>query len=75
MGKNDLIEVEGTVSATRGNGSFLVKIDASPNLSDIPCKLAGKLRKNAIRVLLGDRVKVSISPYDLTHGLITYRMK
>lgn len=71
MGKNDLLEVEGVVVAARGNGHFVVELENA----DIPCQLAGKLRKNTIKVLVGDRVKVAISPYDLTHGLITYRMK
>lgn len=73
MGREDLLEAEGVVSAARGNGCFVVKLDDNKN--EIPCQIAGKLRRNTIRVLPGDRVRVAISPYDLTHGLITYRMK
>lgn len=72
MGKGDLIEIEGTVNAARGNGYFTVQLDTG---NEVPCKLAGKLRKHTIRVLPGDRVKVAFSPYDLSHGLIVYRMK
>ena len=73
MGKDDLIEAEGIVTAARGNGCFAVRLDLTDG--EINCKIAGKLRKNTIRVLVGDRVKVSLSPYDLSHGFITYRMK
>lgn len=71
MSKDDLLEFEGVVRTAMGNGHFIVDLENA----EIPCQLAGKLRKNAIKVLPGDRVKISMSPYDLTHGLITYRMK
>jgi translation initiation factor IF-1 len=49
-----------------------VKTDAGPV---VRAQLSGRMRKNRIRVVLGDRVTVALSPYDLTHGMITYRLK
>lgn len=69
----DLLEFEGFVLQSRGNGNFLVKIDDSE--STVSCTLSGKIRKNTIRILDGDRVKIEVSPYDLTKGRIVYRMK
>jgi len=69
----DLLEFEGTVLKAQGNGIFLVKLDAGS--VEISCHLSGKIKKNTIRILEGDRVKVSVSPYDLTKGIITFRTK
>lgn len=67
----DVLEFEGIVIQSRGNGNFLVE---SEDLT-ISCVLSGKIRKHAIRILEGDKVKVEVSPYDLSKGRIVYRMK
>jgi translation initiation factor IF-1 len=65
-----MIAVDGTVVECMGNATFKVKIADG---HEILAHLAGKMRKNYIRVLAGDRVSVELSPYDLTRGRITYR--
>lgn len=72
MATDDLIEVEGTVQEVFPAGNFLVRTEQG---TDVHAHLAGKLRKHKIRVVLGDRVTVQISPYDLTRGRIAYRHK
>jgi len=69
---NDAIEVEGTVMEVLPNANFRVELE---NGHKILAYLSGKMRKFYIRVLEGDRVKVEMSPYDLTRGRITYRYK
>ncbi len=69
---NDSIEMEGTVTEVLPNTNFRVKLD---NDHEILAYLSGKMRKFYIRVLAGDRVKVEMSPYDLTRGRVTYRYK
>jgi translation initiation factor IF-1 len=71
MGR-DAIEVEGTVSEVLPNATFRVELE---NGHEVLAYLSGKMRKFYIRVLEGDRVKVEMSPYDLTRGRITYRYK
>ena len=71
MGK-EAIEIEGTVSEMLPNATFRVELE---NGHKILAHLSGKMRKNYIRVLEGDRVKVELSPYDLTRGRVTYRYK
>ena len=71
MGK-DAIEVEGTVTEVLPNATFKVELE---NGHEVLAYLSGKMRKFYIRVLEGDRVKVEMSPYDLTRGRITYRYK
>ncbi|MFN7920639.1 MAG: translation initiation factor IF-1 [Bryobacteraceae bacterium] len=72
MSKEDCIEVTGTVIEKFPAGQFSVQLDADKL---VLAHLAGKLRRNRIRVLAGDRVTVEMSPYDLTKGRITYRHK
>lgn len=72
MASDDLIEIEGTVIEVFPSGLFLIKTDAG---SMVTAHLGGKLRKFKIRVVLGDRVNVQITPYDLTKGRISYRHK
>ena len=72
MAKEDLIEFNGVVSELLPNAMFRVKLD---NDHTILAHTSGKMRKNRIRVLAGDRVTVEMTPYDLTKGRITYRMK
>ncbi len=72
MAKEEAIEVEGTVVEPLPNAMFRVKLD---NGKVILAHISGKMRMHYIRILPGDRVKVEMSPYDLTRGRITYRAK
>ncbi|MCD6577801.1 MAG: translation initiation factor IF-1 [Anaerolineaceae bacterium] len=72
MGKEEKIEVEGTVIEALPGTQFRVRLD---NDHEVLAYLAGKMRRYYIRILLGDRVKLEISPYDLTRARITYRQK
>ncbi len=72
MAKDDVIEVEGTVLDKLPNAMFQVELD---NGHKIIAHISGKLRKNFIRIIPGDRVKLEMSPYDLTKGRITWRGK
>ena len=72
MAKDDVIEVEGKVVDTMPNAMFTVELE---NGHQILATVSGKIRKNYIRILAGDRVTVEMSPYDLTRGRITYRFK
>ena len=72
MGKQDVIEIEGTVVDTLPNTQFKVKL---VNGHEILAHVSGKIRMHYIRILPGDRVTVEISPYDLTRGRITFRHK
>lgn len=65
-----MIAVEGTVVECKGNATFRVKIGEA---HEVLAHLSGKMRKNYIKVLAGDRVTVELSPYDLTKGRVTYR--
>jgi len=68
----DAIEMEGTVSEVLPNATFRVELE---NGHEVLAYLSGKMRKFYIRVLEGDRVKVEMSPYDLSRGRVTYRYK
>ena len=68
----DAIEIEGTVTEVLPNATFRVKLE---NDHEVLAYLSGKMRQNYIRVLEGDRVKVEMSPYDLSRGRVTYRYK
>ncbi|PYM92758.1 MAG: translation initiation factor IF-1 [Candidatus Rokuibacteriota bacterium] len=70
--KEDAIEVEGTVVEPLPNAMFRVELE---NGHKVLAHVSGKMRMNFIRILPGDRVKVELSPYDLTRGRITYRFK
>ena len=72
MSKEDAIEFEGVVSELLPNSMFKVKLD---NDHEVIAHTSGKMRKNRIRVLAGDRVTVEMTPYDLTKGRITFRSK
>lgn len=70
--KEDLLELTGAVEEVLPNSTFRVKVD---NMTQIVlCYMGGRLKQNKIKVILGDRVKIEMSPYDLTKGRITYRM-
>jgi translation initiation factor IF-1 len=71
ISKEDTIPVEGTVVEALPNTTFRVKLDG--NGHEVLAHLSGKMRKNYIRVLPGDHVRIELSPYDLTRGRITYR--
>ena len=70
MAKEDNIELEGLVIETLPNTTFKVKLE---NDHVITAHISGKMRKNYIRILTGDKVKVEMSPYDLSNGRITFR--
>jgi translation initiation factor IF-1 len=70
--KKDVIEAEGTVTEALPNAMFHVQLDSGHT---VLAHISGKMRMYYIRILLGDRVTVELSPYDLTRGRITYRFK
>ena len=72
MAKEEGIEMEGTIVETLPNTLFRVKLD---NGHVVTAHISGKMRKNYIRILTGDRVTVQITPYDLTKGRITFRAR
>ncbi|WP_041366787.1 translation initiation factor IF-1 [Natranaerobius thermophilus] len=72
MSKKEAIEVEGTVVEPLPNAMFRVELE---NGHKILAHVSGKIRMNYIRILPGDKVKVELSPYDLSRGRITYRYK
>jgi len=68
----EVIEFEGTIQESLPNAMFKVVLE---NGHQILAHISGKIRKNFIRILPGDKVKVELTPYDLTRGRITYRLK
>lgn len=72
MAKEDIIEMAGEVVEKLPNAMFKVKLE---NGHEVLCTISGKMRKYYIRILPGDKVKVDISPYDLSRGRISYREK
>ena len=72
MSKDDLIKLTGTVFEVLPNAMFRVELE---NDHKIIATIAGRLRQNNIRILLGDKVDVEMSPYDITRGRKTYRNK
>jgi translation initiation factor IF-1 len=72
MPKKEAIEVEGTVIEALPNAMFRVQL---PNGHPVLAHISGKIRMHYIRVLPGDKVLIELSPYDLTRGRITYRLK
>jgi translation initiation factor IF-1 len=72
VAKKDVIEVEGKVTEPLPNAMFRVELDTG---HEVLAHISGKLRLNFIRILPGDRVRVELSPYDLTRGRITYRLR
>jgi translation initiation factor IF-1 len=71
--KEDAIQVEATVIEPLPNAMFRVALDT--NKHEVLAHISGKMRKNFIRILTGDRVLVELSPYDLSRGRIVYRFK
>ena len=72
VSKSDVIEVEGVVTESYPNAMFEVEL---PNGHKILAHVSGKMRMNYIRIYPGDKVKIELSPYDLTRGRITWRSK
>ena len=72
MAKKDVIETEGIVVDAQPNAMFKIRIETG---HEILAHISGKIRTNYIKILPGDKVKVEISPYDLTRGRITWREK
>ena len=72
MSKEDVIEVEGTVTDALPNAMFKIQLE---NGHEVFSHVSGKLRMNYIRIVPGDKVKLEMSPYDLSKGRITWRVK
>jgi len=70
--KEEAIEVEGRVKTALPNTTYRVELDIG---GEVIARIAGKMRKHYIRIIPGDRVKVEVSPYDLTKGRITFRIR
>jgi translation initiation factor IF-1 len=70
--RDDHVRLDGVITNVFAGGQFEVKTDAG---AIVRAQLCGRMRKYRIRVILGDRVTVALSPYDLTHGMIVYRAK
>lgn len=71
--KEELIEVSGVIVDKQPNAFFKVRINNSEHI--VMATISGRMRRNRIRILMGDRVDVEMSPYDLSKGRITYRHK
>ncbi len=75
MANEEAIQMEGVVKKALPNAMFLIEADLGPNKHEVLATVSGKMRKNFIRILPGDRVTVEVSPYDPKRGRITYRQK
>jgi translation initiation factor IF-1 len=72
MPKDDHVSFRGQITSVYAGGLFEVVLE-NANKTSIKARLSGKLRQHRIRVILGDTVEVAVSPYDMSHGMITYR--
>ena len=72
MSKDDLVRIDGRVSLATGGGNYQILLDNGVNIT---ARLSGKMKRFKIRIIVGDKVTVSVSPYDPSHGLITHRQK
>ncbi|MBN1276300.1 MAG: translation initiation factor IF-1 [Deltaproteobacteria bacterium] len=70
MSRKDLIQLEGVVTRVLGGGAMEIECDNNITVRGV---LSGRMKRNRIKVMIGDRIQVSVSPYDTSHGLITYR--
>jgi translation initiation factor IF-1 len=70
LSRDDLIQIEGEVTRVLGGGTMEIQCENDVTIRGV---LSGRMKKHRIKVMVGDRVQVSVSPYDTTHGLITYR--
>jgi translation initiation factor IF-1 len=72
MAKDDLASIDGKITAQTGGGVYAVMLENGHNIT---AKLCGKMKRFKIKVVVGDRVTVGLSPYDVAHGLILHRHK
>ena len=72
MAKDDLVQIDGKITDLRGGGTYAIILDNGVTVS---ARLCGKMKKFKIRIVVGDRVTVAVSPYDTSHGLIMFRHK
>jgi translation initiation factor IF-1 len=72
MAKDDLARVDGIITDQAGGGTYHVRLE---NGAQVSARLCGKMNRFRIRVVVGDRVTVGLSPYDVTHGLILHRFR
>ena len=72
MSREDLIQLEGKVTRVLGAGIMEIQCDKDVTVRG---RLSGRMKRHRIKVIVGDRVQVAVSPYDPSHGLITYRIK
>lgn len=72
MSRDDHVQLEGSVVEINAGGNFRIELESG---HQVLAQLAGRMRRNRIRVVLGDRVTVAVSPYDPTRGLIVFRAK
>ena len=70
MSRDDLIQLEGVINRVLGGGTMEIQCDNKVTVRGV---LSGRMKKHRIKVMVGDRVQISVSPYDTSHGLITYR--
>ena len=75
MAKAEAIQIEAKVIKALPNAMFMVEAEIGEDKHQALCTIAGKMRKYYIRILPGDRVTVEVSPYDLSRGRITYRLR
>ena len=72
MSKSDILELVGVVEEVLPGSMYRVKLEQTPN--PILCYTGGKLKQHKIKIILGDKVKIEVSAYDLTKGRVTYRL-
>ena len=72
MAKDDLTRIDGVVTDMSGGGSYKIRLE---NGVDVSARLCGKMNRFRIRVVVGDKVTVGLSPYDVSHGLIVHRFR
>ena len=72
MARDDLIQTTGTVEKIMGGGRYQIKLDTGQTVT---AQLSGRMRRFRIRVIPGDKVQVGLSPYDPSHGFITFRLR
>ncbi len=78
MSKDDHLELEGVIEDAMGGGQYRIRLNEQTKegaYTYVRAQLSGKMRQHHIRVLPGDKVRVAVSPYDMTHGILTYRSK
>jgi translation initiation factor IF-1 len=70
LSRNDLIQLQGVITKALGGGTMEIECESNMTIRGV---LSGRMKKHRIKVMVGDRVQVSVSPYDTSHGLITFR--